>query len=128
MGNVAENVGEKVVVVGASAHEERYSNKAMKMLADYGHTPIPVAPAVDRILGRDVFHSVAAVTGRVDTVTLYLRPARQAGLFEQIVELKPKRVIFNPGTENPGEYDRLTNAGIEVIEACTLVMLRTGQF
>ena len=119
---------ENVVVVGASANEDRYSNKAMKMLAEYGHNPIPVAPAASEILGRQVFASVADVAGPVDTVTLYVGPPRQLGLFEQIIQLKPKRVIFNPGTENPDEYARLDAAGIEAIEACTLVMLRTRQF
>lgn len=119
---------ENVVVVGASANEERYSNKAMKMLAEYGHTPIPVAPAADTILERKVYRHVRDVAERVDTVTLYVGPQRQTGLFDQIIELKPKRVIFNPGTENPAEYERLQAANIEPIEACTLVMLRTGQF
>jgi hypothetical protein len=119
---------ENVVVVGASANEERYANKAMKMLAEYSHNPIPVAPVPGTILGKPVFVSVQDVPGQVDTVTMYVRPARQAELVEQIITLKPKRVIFNPGAENPGAYDRLAEAGIEVIEGCTLVMLRTGQF
>ncbi len=119
---------ENVVVVGASTNEERYSNKAMKMLAEYGHNPIPVAPAVALILGKKVYACVADVAEQVDTVTLYIGPQRQDGLFDQILKLNPKRVIFNPGTENPAEYARLRVAGIEPIEACTLVMLRTGQF
>lgn len=119
---------ENVMVIGASNNEERYSCKAMKMLAEYEHTPIPVAPAVDQVLGRKAYASAAEVPERVDTVTLYVGPQRQVGLFDQIVKIKPKRVIFNPGTENPAEYERLKAAGIEPIEACTLVMLRTGQF
>lgn len=119
---------ENVVVIGASNNEERYSFKAMKMLAEYGYNPIPVAPARERILGRKVYPQASDVTGTVDTVTMYVGPARQEKLFEQIIALKPRRVIFNPGTENTAEYDRLKAAGIEVIEACTLVMLRTNQF
>lgn len=119
---------ENVVVVGASTNEERYSNKAMKMLADYGHNPIPVAPKEESILGRKVFSKISDVTDKVDTVTLYVGPQRQVGLFEQIIALTPRRVIFNPGTKNPGEYELLRAAGIEPIEACTLVMLRTNQF
>jgi len=119
---------ENVVVVGASANEERYSNKAMKMLMEYGHNPIPVAPAAKRILDREVFSSLSDVTGKIDTVTLYVGPKHQDGLFEKVIALKPRRVIFNPGTENPAEYDRLRASGIDPIEACTLVMLRTGQF
>ena len=119
---------ENVVVIGASNNEERYSNKAMKMLLEYGHNPIPVAPAVDSVMDRKAFAKVADVPGPVDTVTLYVGPKRQQGLFEQIIGLKPRRVIFNPGTENPDAYEQLRGAGIEPQEACTLVLLRTGQF
>jgi len=119
---------ENVVVIGASNNEERYSNKAMKMLLEYGHNPIPVAPAVDSIMQRKVYATLSDVPEAVDTVTLYVGPKRQEGLFEQILAIKPKRVIFNPGTENPDEYERLKSAGIEPMEACTLVLLRTGQF
>ncbi len=119
---------ENVVVVGASSNEERYSNKAMKMLSEYGHNPIPVAIAEDSILGRKVYSRPEDVVEKVDTVTLYVGVKRQQGLFEQLIKLKPKRVIFNPGTENPSEYDRLRAVAIEPIEACTLVLLRTGQF
>ncbi len=119
---------ENVVVIGASANEERYSNKAMKMLLEYGHTPIPVASAVDSILDKKAYARVSDVTEQIDTIAMYIGPARQAGIFAQIIDLKPKRVIFNPGTENPAEYPRLKAAGIEPIEACTLVLLRTGQF
>lgn len=119
---------ENVVVIGASKNEERYSNKAMKMLAEYGHNPIPVAPAVSTILERAVFHSPAAVDAAVDTVTMYVGAARQTAMLDEIIELKPRRVIFNPGTENPDQYHRFEAAEIEVLEACTLVLLRTNQF
>lgn len=117
-----------VVVVGASNNEERYSNKAMRMLAEYDHNPIPVAPAVKEILGHKAYGHVSEVSEKVDTVTMYVGPARQADLLDEIVNLKPGRIIFNPGTENPEAYESLRKAGIEVIEACTLVMLRTNQF
>mgnify|MGYP000057568187 CR=1 FL=1 len=102
---------EDVAVIGASNNEERYSNKAMKMLLEYGHNPIPVAPAVDTIMNRKSYARLADVPGAIDTVTLYVGPKRQEGLFEQILELKPKRVIFNPGTENPEQYGCLKAAG-----------------
>lgn len=119
---------ENVVVIGASANEERYSNKAMKMLIEYGHTPLPVAPGVDTILGRKVYTRPADVVEEIDSVTMYVGVKRQQGLIEQIIALKPRRVIFNPGTEHPAAYAELEAAGIEALEACTLVMLRTGQF
>lgn len=119
---------ENVVVIGASKNEERYSNKAMKMLMEYGHNPIPVAPAVEQILDKKVCGTPAEVTGQIDTVTMYVGPARQGDMLDDIIKLDPKRIIFNPGTENPAEYHRFKAASIEVIEACTLVMLRTRQF
>ncbi len=119
---------ERVTVVGASPIEDRYSNKAMKMLAEYGHETVPVAPKYEEIEGKTVYPSLENVPGDVDTVTLYLGVPRQEKVIDQIIDLKPKRVIFNPGTENPGVYDRLKGAGIKVQEACTLVLLRTGQF
>lgn len=119
---------ERVVVIGASNNPERYSNKAMKMLAEHGHQPLPVAPAVDAVEGRPAFARPDDVAGPVDTVTMYVGPARQAELLDGIVALHPKRVIFNPGTENPEAYARLDAEGIAWQEACTLVLLRTGQF
>lgn len=119
---------ENVAVIGASNKEERYSNQAMKLLAQSGHNPIPVAPAVSRILDRPAYASLAQIKQKIDTVTLYIGPERQTEVLEHILRQPPRRVIFNPGTENPQHYPQLRAAGIEVVQACTLVMLRTGQF
>jgi predicted CoA-binding protein len=119
---------ENVAVVGASPKDNRYSNIAMRMLAEHGHTPIPVAPARSEILGRKAYPTLSSVPDRIDTVTMYIRPSRQAQVLDDVVQIRPSRIIFNPGAENPGEYDRLRMAGIEVLEACTLIMLSTGQF
>ena len=119
---------ENVAVVGASSKDNRYSNLAMRMLAEHGHNPIPVAPARKEVLARIAYPTLASVPDRIDTVTMYIRPSRQATVLDEIVQIRPRRIIFNPGTENPGEYDRLLRAGIEVLEACTLIMLSTGQF
>lgn len=119
---------ETVAVIGASTNPERYSNKAIKMLIEYGHQPVPVAPALDSVEGIAAVASPQDVSGPVDTVTMYVSPARQEALLDGIIGLKPRRVIFNPGTENEAAYARLRAAGIETTEACTLVLLRTGQF
>ncbi|NLI32040.1 MAG: CoA-binding protein [Deltaproteobacteria bacterium] len=119
---------ENVAVVGASPKADRYSNQAMRMLEENGHNPIPIAPAKDEILNRKAYPSLRAVPDRVDTVTMYVGPSRQAPVLEDVIRIRPRRIIFNPGSENPEEYDRLRSTGIEVVEACTLVMLRTGQF
>jgi len=117
-----------VAVVGASPNAERYSNKAMRFLKEKGHTAIPVAPNHERICGEEVHASLRDVPGEVDTVSMYVAPARQEAIIDEIVELAPRRVIFNPGAENPEAYERLETGGIEVVEACTLVLLRTNQF
>jgi predicted CoA-binding protein len=117
-----------VVVVGASNNPQRYAYQAMQLLAEYGHNPLPVAVARDTILQRPVYASVAEVRELIDTVTLYIGVKHQPAVLEQIIAQHPRRVIFNPGTENPTEYDRLRAAGIEVCQACTLVLLRSGQF
>jgi predicted CoA-binding protein len=119
---------ENVAVVGASQKEGRYSHQAMVLIEESGHNPIPVAPAKKEILGKKVYPALSAVPCHIDTVTLYVRPSLQSSILDDIVCVKPRRIIFNPGTENPGEYDRLRRAGIEVIEACTLILLRTGRF
>jgi len=119
---------ENVAVVGASHKENRYSYKAMKLLEGKGHNPIPVAPTHKEILSRKVFPSLMAVPHKIDTITLYVGPARQISILDDALRIKPKRIIFNPGTENPDEYQRLKKAGIEVIVACTLSMLCMDQF
>jgi predicted CoA-binding protein len=100
----------------------------MTMLAEKGFNPIPVAPARNEILGRKVYPALTDVPVRIDTVAMYIRPFHQSQVLEEAVRIKPRRIIFNPGTENPPEYARLERAGIEVIEACTLVMLMSKQF
>ncbi|MCG8553364.1 MAG: CoA-binding protein [Desulfobacterales bacterium] len=123
-----EEKKETVAVVGASPLKDRYSNKAQIMLAEYGHTPVPVAPKHETIEGRTVYHALSDIPRPIDTVTLYLGPARQAQVIDQILAVKPQRVIFNPGTENPQAYERLKSNGITVQEACTLVLLKTNQY
>jgi predicted CoA-binding protein len=123
-----KNFMENVVVVGASPKADRYSNQCMRSLQERGYNPIPVALARKEILGRIVYPTLGSVPCRIDTITLYVRPSFQASVLEEAIRIKPKRIIFNPGTENPGEYECLKKAGIEVIEACTLVMLSTNQF
>ena len=117
-----------VAVVGASPKSYRYSNHAMSMLAEKGFNPIPVAPARSEILGRKVYPTLSDVPERIDIITMYIRPFLQPQVLEEAVRIKPKKIIFNPGTENPSEYARLEQADIEVIEGCTLVMLTSRQF
>jgi predicted CoA-binding protein len=119
---------ENVVVIGASPKEERYSNKAIRLLDEYQHNPIPVAPKHDKIEGKKVYQRLEDIPEKIDTVTMYVGPARQDAIIKEIVKLAPKRVIFNPDTENKAVYDQLKTAGIKVVEACTLVLLKTNQY
>lgn len=120
-------MSETVAVLGASPKPERYSNKAIRMLREYGHTVVPVNPAQDEIEGLQVVARVDDLEG-IDTVTVYVGPAHSDALLPGLLALRPKRVIFNPGAENPRLEHALENAGIHVEEACTLVLLRSGQF
>jgi len=117
-----------VAVVGASPDEERYSNQAMKLLKEKGHTAVPVAPKHERICDAEVYRSLREIPDQVDTVSMYVAPARQDAIIDDIIELAPRRVVFNPGTENQAAYDSLQARDIEVVEACTLVLLTTDQF
>lgn len=117
-----------VAILGASNKPERYSHQAVVLLAKKGHKVFPIHPALAEIDGRPVFKRLADISEPLDTVTMYVSPALSGGMADEILAAKPRRVIFNPGTENPELQDRLAAAGIVVVRACTLVMLRTGQF
>lgn len=117
-----------VVVLGASPKPERYANMAQRLLMERGYRVTPVHPKIDRIEGLPVAGSLAEVEQPVHTLTLYVGPVRLAPLVDGILALAPERVIFNPGTELPSLQQRLEAAGIEWLEACTLVMLRTSVF
>lgn len=119
---------ETVVVLGASPKPERYSNKAVRLLLEHGYDVIPVHPAIGEIEGLEVKKNLDEIDQAVDTLTVYLSPALSTPLAGSMVKLNPRRVIFNPGTENPELRDQLSAKGIEVEEACTLVLLNTGQF
>jgi predicted CoA-binding protein len=125
---MAENIGETVVILGASDNPSRYSNKALRLLQDFGHKPLPVHPQLREILGYKVYSSLTEVPGPVDTLTMYVNPGVSSDLKEDILKLKPKRVIFNPGSENAPLAEELKMAGVDVVENCTLVMLRSGSF
>jgi len=118
----------RAVVLGASANPERYSNKAVKMLLEYGHEVIPVHPAATEIEKLQTVPKLSQITGKVDTLTLYLSPETLTSMAADIITLNPGRVIFNPGTENKQLMQELRQHGLKVVEACTLVLLRTSQF
>lgn len=119
---------EVVAVLGASPKADRYAYRAMQMLTDHGHSPIPVNPAFDEVLGEKCYRSISDVPDKIDTITLYLGKQRSDPLIDEIVSAKPRRIIMNPGAENEDLAAKAEAAGIEVDYACTLVLLQTGQF
>lgn len=117
----------KTLVLGASDNPDRYSNMAMKRLAAHQHPVVAVGRKQTAVNGIEVHKEHVAAEG-VDTVTLYLNPQNQVEYYNYILDLKPKRIIFNPGTENPELMRKAREAGIQPVTACTLVMLATGQY
>ena len=117
-----------VAVLGASNKPDRYSFKAVRMLREKGHTPYPVHPALAEVDGIPAWPSLSAIPAAVDTVTVYLSARNQQTIAADLLNSKARRVIFNPGAENPELARQLRQHGKEVLEACTLVLLTTGQF
>ena len=119
---------QRVVILGASNKPDRYSNKAQKALLQAGHEVVLINRGLQEIEVLRVHASLSEVTGKVDTVTMYVNRDISTLEGDKIVDLKPGRVIFSPGTENAPLEEKLKAAGIETLEACPLVMLRTGTF
>ena len=120
--------GQRVVVLGASPKPDRYAFKAMQTLQQHGHEAVPVNPAYDEILGRKCYPCIADVPPPIDTVTVYLGKRRSDPLIDQVIDIRPRRIILNPGAENNDLAIAARERGIEVVEGCTLVMLATGTF
>jgi predicted CoA-binding protein len=124
----ASHAKRHVAVLGASNKSLRYSNQAVRLLLEKGFPVTPIHPRIEVIEGLPVVSSLQAVRRPVDTLTLYLGAERMRPLIDAVVDLKPGRVIFNPGSESCELKRRLEGAGIHWLEACTLVMLRIGTF
>lgn len=121
-------MSKKTLVLGSSPSPERYAYKAVSMLKSHGHEVVPIGIKKGEIEGLSIVPLDKADTTSTDTVSLYLNPEMQKGYYDAILKLKPKRIIFNPGTENPDFEAMALKEGIEVEEACTLVLLSTGQY
>ncbi|WP_417595638.1 CoA-binding protein [Oceanospirillum sp.] len=126
--SVQTSLSQHVVVLGASPKPERYSNQAIRLLMDYQHNVTAVNPAFDQINQCPCVRELAAIHQPIDTLCLYRNASQLAKQIDEIIALKPKRVIFNPGTESWELQQALTQSGILWQESCTLVMLRSGHF
>lgn len=120
--------GSTVAVLGASTNEERYSFKAVQMLQEYGHKPVPIHPSGHVVNGITALKSLEDIDQEIDTLTVYVNDKISSSAKDNIIKLHPRRVVFNPGAENADLATELNKAGIETVEACTLVLLRTEQF
>jgi uncharacterized protein len=117
----------KTLVLGASENTERYSNLAVKKLLANNHPVIAWSKRKGSI-GETVFETEQKQFENIDTITLYLNQAHQKEYYDYIFSLHPKRIIFNPGTENDELVELAEKKGITTLEACTLVLLSTGQY
>ncbi|HPI80594.1 MAG: CoA-binding protein [Cyclobacteriaceae bacterium] len=119
----------KTVIVGATTNTGRYAYLAATMLREHGHPIVPIGIKKGEVMGETILdiRQKPPIKG-VDTITLYIGPQHQEEWYDYLIGLKPKRIIFNPGTENPAFEKKANEAGIETEEACTLVLLRTHQF
>ena len=117
----------KTLVLGATPNPERYAYLATRRLTQYGHEAVPVGIRKGEIGDLQILEGKPAVED-VDTVTLYIGPDRQPEYYDYIFSLQPKRIIFNPGTENPELMRLAKERGIETVEGCTLVMLSIGGY
>ena len=115
------------VILGASPKTNRYSHLAQVELKKIGEETIPVHPIATEILSVPVINHIKDVWQPIDTLTVYVSPTRFAPLVDDIIRLSPKRIIFNPGTECPELYHEFPEH-IVLKEACTLVMIKTGQY
>jgi len=100
----------------------------VRLLASFDYRPIPVNPAFEEVEELTCYPNLAAIQDPIHTVTLYLGPARSTPLIDDIIAASPQRIIMNPGAENEALAEAASSAGIEVVEGCTLVMLRAGLF
>lgn len=117
----------KTLVVGAIENQDRYANRAVRSLLRHGHAVELLGLREGDIEGHPIKTGQPDLTG-IDTVTMYIGPRNQPVLYDYIRQLKPRRVIFNPGAENPDFARQLQRDGIEPIDACTLVMLSVGTY
>ena len=117
----------KTLVLGGSANPARYSYLAINKLREHHHPVLAIGRKPARVADITVLQDMSPVSD-LDTVTVYLNKENQKNYYDFVLAQHPRRVIFNPGAENPEFEKILTDQGIQVLEACTLVLLATGQF
>ena len=117
-----------VAIIGASDNPDRYAFLAAESLKCKGFEILLINPFKKNILGKPCYTSLLKAPLRADTVTVYVNSERFKGHLKSIIELKPSRIIFNPGTESSEAAQQFREAGVHVVEACTLVLLNADEF
>jgi len=117
----------KTLIIGATPNEDRYAYRAAHMLTAKGHPIVNIGIKHGEVAGVEI-EKPGKIYTDIDTITLYIGPALQNNYYDYILQTKPKRVIFNPGAENPALERALKERGIQPVEACTLVLLSIGQY
>ena len=117
-----------VAILGASAKTDRYSNMAQKILVDQGYNVYPVNPGYENIDGVKCYKSYSDIKDEIHSLLIYMNPSRLNEIIPEILFGKPERIIFNPGSEDDEIENLLKQNGIEIIEACSLVLLKSGRF
>lgn len=117
----------KTLVLGASEKTDRYSNRAVRSLLKHGHEVIAVGARIGEVEGVNILTGTPALEN-IDTITIYLNPGNQLQYYDYILSLHPRRIILNPGAENSALEKLAVSHGIEVENACTLVLLATEQY
>ena len=129
MSAVSEKSENLVLILGASDRADRFAYKAFKLLQEHGHKTVLVNPGLKTVETQEVLPDLSSFEpGSIDTVTLYVGPKILEKHVDALLTLKPRRVIFNPGTESPEIQSKLSTAGITPLVACTLVLLNSSQF
>lgn len=118
-----------ITILGLSDDSSRYAYKAAQRLQESGYSNLRgVHPSAQKVLNVKVSQALSDIAEPIDTLTVYVNPLKLDTLFEGILKAKPKRIIFNPGTEHPALMKAAKQKGILVVEACTLVLLSIKQF
>ncbi len=121
-------MSKNTLILGATTNPDRYAYKAAKMLTDRNHPILPVGIKSGNVFGKEIEQNKDLIYDEVDTITLYVGPRNQPEWYDYILKTNPKRIIFNPGTENEELVKLAKEKGIECEEACTLVLLSLGSY
>lgn len=118
----------KTAVIGVTPNPRRYSFMAVTKLTDHNYPVVALGFREGEVAGNAIIKKWPAEIENLKVISMYIGPARQPEFYDYLINLQPKKIIFNPGTENEEFYHKLTKAGIAYEEACTLVLLSTGMY